>query len=840
MRSSAWTRVLATLAGLVLVLWSAGCGDATSGGGEPRKDVVEDTGSTDGGGDLQVDTTLLEDTTPEEVTPDVPAELPECLNGAARCNGACCASDERCEANACVKACADGRGVCGEICCPNTYECVLDVCAPACATGPRCGVQQDCCAADELCGASGQCELACPTQFFCGPQNECCTTDQICFLDGCTTPGLACINNEECNEGDYCEQTIGKCLSRSALPVCEYIPTSDFNPGVEWSWEGSTVMPAYDMVMAAPIVINMTDDNGDGLIDSRDIPDVLFPTYTAGAYSSDGYVRVLSGDNGAELNTFTSAPVHGSTSLAAGDIDNDGRPEVIAIGTANTLIIFEDDGTVKHQIAGLTATAAQLYGGAAIADLDSNGWPEVVFGLQAFDPVAGVKLWDRTNDSGCNPAANTGYAPYSVLMDMDMDPQGRLEVVTSNCVLDGFGNVLWQGTAPDGFIAVGNLDADPNPEIANVSNGTVSVWEHDLSTMKWSVPIPFGGRGGPPTIANFDDEPGAEIAVAGGGAYLIVKNVIDPNDGGESGVIIWESVTQDLSSQMTGSSVFDFEGDGVAEAVYNDECFLHIYDTRFAGDDPQCLKYLVPSTSHTLFEYPLIVDVDNDGNAEIVAMRNNGGGRAAVCEATWNIPTAPAFKQGKFDTAIGSKNGIQVIGDLNDNWVPTRRVWNEHTYHITNVTEHGTIPQFEEPNRVRFNNFRQNSQGEGLFNAPDLVAAEVTFDVGACPATLTISVTVRNDGALGVGPGLPVSFYLVDATGTQTLLGTSNTTGALLPGSEEVVSFAWSVPINLQGQTFEIVVVVDDDGTGAGTNNECNEANNSSPTGVTIECADIT
>jgi len=221
-------------------------------------------------------------------------------------------------------------------------------------------------------------------------------------------------------------------------------------------------------------------------------------------------------------------------------------------------------------------------------------------------------------------------------------------------------------------------------------------------------------------------------------------------------------------------------------------------------------------------------------------MRNNGGGRAAVCEATWNIPTAPAFKQGKFDTAIGSKNGIQVIGDLNDNWVPTRRVWNEHTYHITNVTEHGTIPQFEEPNRVRFNNFRQNSQGEGLFNAPDLVAAEVTFDVGACPATLTISVTVRNDGALGVGPGLPVSFYLVDATGTQTLLGTSNTTGALLPGSEEVVSFAWSVPINLQGQTFEIVVVVDDDGTGAGTNNECNEANNSSPTGVTIECADIT
>jgi hypothetical protein len=57
----------------------------------------------------------------------------------------------------------------------------------------------------------------------------------------------------------------------------------------------------------------------------------------------------------------------------------------------------------------------------------------------------------------------------------------------------------------------------------------------------------------------------------------------------------------------------------------------------------------------------VIVDVDGDFKAEIVFPTNNDGG------------------SGPLDA------GLEVWGDSLDNWVTTRPVWNQHTYHITNV-----------------------------------------------------------------------------------------------------------------------------------------------------------
>jgi hypothetical protein len=39
-----------------------------------------------------------------------------------------------------------------------------------------------------------------------------------------------------------------------------------------------------------------------------------------------------------------------------------------------------------------------------------------------------------------------------------------------------------------------------------------------------------------------------------------------------------------------------------------------------------------------------------------------------------------------------------------------RRIWNQHTYHVTNVREDGTIPQHEQPSWTRLNTFRTNAQ----------------------------------------------------------------------------------------------------------------------------------
>src|SRR5690606_1289665 len=93
--------------------------------------------------------------------------------------------------------------------------------------------------------------------------------------------------------------------------------------------------------------------------------------------------------------------------------------------------------------------------------------------------------------------------------------------------------------------------------------------------------------------------------------------------------------------------------------------------------------------SRTLIEYPVVADVDNDGSAEIVVVSN---------ETTKNVADGIT---------------VQVIRDKGDRWIQARRIWNQHTYHVTNVREDGTIPPFEVPSWKSLNTYRTNAQIEG-------------------------------------------------------------------------------------------------------------------------------
>ena len=42
--------------------------------------------------------------------------------------------------------------------------------------------------------------------------------------------------------------------------------------------------------------------------------------------------------------------------------------------------------------------------------------------------------------------------------------------------------------------------------------------------------------------------------------------------------------------------------------------------------------------------------------------------------------------------------------------MPARRIWNQHTYHVTNIREDGTVPQYEPPSWKDLNTFRTQAQ----------------------------------------------------------------------------------------------------------------------------------
>ncbi|MBK8260059.1 MAG: VCBS repeat-containing protein [Nannocystis sp.] len=160
-------------------------------------------------------------------------------------------------------------------------------------------------------------------------------------------------------------------------------------------------------------------------------------------------------------------------------------------------------------------------------------------------------------------------------------------------------------TGVDGtFPAVADLDLDGKPEVAVISNNGATLKHHlviwrynpDLPNKVEIVrpginingplnpslcPVGSAGNtrgGGPPTIADFNGDGTPDVAVAGGIGYAVFdgKKLMDPNVPAAE-TLLWIKQTKDCSSAATGSSVFDFDGDGSAEVVYSDEHYLRIY-----------------------------------------------------------------------------------------------------------------------------------------------------------------------------------------------------------------------------------------------------------------------
>ena len=74
---------------------------------------------------------------------------------------------------------------------------------------------------------------------------------------------------------------------------------------------------------STPIVVNLTDDNHDGRIDARDIPDIVVPVESTNNQLT-GEIKAISGDDGHELFTAGSpGMVSPWSELAAGDIDGE-------------------------------------------------------------------------------------------------------------------------------------------------------------------------------------------------------------------------------------------------------------------------------------------------------------------------------------------------------------------------------------------------------------------------------------------------------------------------------------------------------------------------------------
>ncbi len=455
-------------------------------------------------------------------------------------------------------------------------------------------------------------------------------------------------------------------------------PPNSFDPKLKWSWTDPGSTGFFQGSMTTPLVANFTDDNGDGEVNLCDVPDVIVAT-GGGPIGATGSMYMLAGDTGKLEYTFDlPGGIDTSVNAAIGDIDGDGVAEILANDTAGHLVAFDNHGKVKwtgKDIGAYKSVTASYCHAIAIYDLDGDGNPEIIVAFEVFDNK-GNRKW------GYDESAFEGqyWCPANTAADLDGD--GKLEVIFGNAAYHSDGTKYWSIPGPPGQPQVANLDSNPDPEIfvsrqdgililshdGKILSGPVQLYDKTTSPNCWSKPgvvHDFDGDGHP----DISDSSCNHVSVYHvGSSYNLTTN--------------WTPMAVDDTSGLASSTAFDFLGRGIADGVYGDQDNLWVYDGVTGAVEMSQTR-----SSGTLIEYPIVADVDNDGSADIVVVSNTGG-----------------------DVPANYKHTVDVYEDSQKRWIPTRRIWNQHAYHVSNVREDGTIPAHPKPSWLNLNTFRTNAQ----------------------------------------------------------------------------------------------------------------------------------
>lgn len=424
----------------------------------------------------------------------------------------------------------------------------------ACGDGGVCVGNGQCCAATNACGAS------------------CCQSGELCSFQKCVTPGGPCVDSTDCAPNEYCDYSLGdggadggleagctsgvtlengRCMPTppicasdagadsgaiDCLEQCEYHGAGTFSPILKYAWGGVVTTPFSTDVMMTPIVVELDDDDCDGKVTEKDIPEIVFTTFTLGQYTTNGTLHAISIVGGVVKDKW-SVPgiISPATQLAGGDIDGQPGNEVVACGTDEHVHAFHG-ATGAAFWTSASAVGCQF---PSIADLDGDGVPEVI--------VEGAIL---------NGATGATKASYSVplagsFVVSDIDGDGALDIVTSSQGFHANGALFVDTGVPGTWPAIGDFDKNGVPEVVAVyyPTHTTSFWHYDenqpnkFAWVRQGIDINgsltqhcpngsagFTAGGGPPTVADFNGDGVPDVALAGGIGYVVIDGaeVVNP------------------------------------------------------------------------------------------------------------------------------------------------------------------------------------------------------------------------------------------------------------------------------------------------------------------------
>ncbi|MCC7245500.1 MAG: gliding motility-associated C-terminal domain-containing protein [Saprospiraceae bacterium] len=503
-------------------------------------------------------------------------------------------------------------------------------------------------------------------------------------------------------------------------------PCNQISLGIQWTSDAQT--GTY-----SPLVAGDLDRDG--------IPEVV----TTRVEASDIYI--LNGATGMIKHHIIGPTIYpGGTAPAIADLDNDGFGEIVLVGRDLRLRCWDHLGNVKWTSPGTVGYAQRYeYSIPAIADMDHNGLPEVVVGNQVFSGQNGALLAQGGPNvsAGEHPARrNIGFSwgasvPIDALPDNFCPDCAGLEIVAGNQVLSvnmvtGVCTPVVTAAAPftDGYTSVVDFDRDGDLDaIVQGKKGTqnaVYCWEIESPTIMRQFNLLNNITDGASrvNVADLNGDGELEISFVGHPRLYALRNDFS---------LMWQRSANDPSS-VTCSSVFDFCGDGSADIIYRGTTFLQVIEGATGA-----VKWQDDCRSDTHIENPLILDVDGDGQTEIVIECANAPG----------IPNNPT------PGTVVCYEAVGIPG------IASRKVWNQHGYHSTNINEDLSVPRYQQNPHIIGDSLKMNTFLNQYFNptfpSPDGV---LTFENVVCDRdSLEVTLEICNVGDNLMPDNTPISIY---------------------------------------------------------------------------------